>query len=135
MPVCLLYYCVGHRDTVQHLIENGGSVRLCNVDKDTALHKAVGEGAQKIVLLLCEAGASIAAKNRQGQTPVQIADEKGDTLVIDILSRYGPRGDTLAPEGSFGYTKWQVSYNDRCAPYVADAWHPYAKLVCWAMRS
>lgn len=60
-------------------------------------------------MLLCEAGASITAKNRQGQTPVQIADEKGDTLVIDMLSRYGAKEASLAPEGSFGYTKWQTN--------------------------
>ena len=33
----------GHKDTVQHLMENGSNVRLCNMDKDTALHKAVAE--------------------------------------------------------------------------------------------
>ncbi len=39
---------------------------------------------------------------------VELADEKGDARVIDILSRYASKGAPLAPEGSFGYTKWQV---------------------------
>jgi len=46
---------------------------------------------------------------------LQVADEKGDTQIIDILSRHADRAtlsimrsSAVAPEGSFGYQKWQV---------------------------
>ncbi len=29
----------GHRDTAEHLLENGADVHRCNADGDTALHK------------------------------------------------------------------------------------------------
>eukprot|EP00960_Hanusia_phi_P031743 749462-Hanusia_phi.AAC.2 len=114
----------GHRETVEHLIENAADVNMSssssstsseltsnrlNGDKESALHKAVSESTQNIVRVLCAAGASLMAKNRDGLTPVQLADEKGDTQIIDILSRHSGRArPTVSAEGSFGYEKWQT---------------------------
>ena len=45
-----------------------------------------------------------------------MADEKGDTQIIDILSRHADRATLtiikggVAAEGSFGYQKWQVFF-------------------------
>jgi len=99
----------GHRETVEHLIENAADVNMLNGDKESALHKAVSESTQNIVRVLCAAGASLAVKNRDGLTPVQLADEKGDTQIIDILSRHAGRAkSTVSAEGSFGYERWQT---------------------------
>lgn len=101
----------GHRETVEHVLEHGADVNLVNSDKESALHKAVAEGAVRIVSMLVASGASVACRNRDGLTPVQLADEKGSTQVIDILAaRAGVAmgGSTVAPEGSFGYVKWQT---------------------------
>jgi len=52
---------------------------------------------------------------------MQVADERGDTQIIDILSRHADRAtlsimrsSAVAPEGSFGYQKWQVRFVSVC---------------------
>lgn len=57
----------------------------------------------------------LASRNDCNALQVELADEKGDTRVIDTLSRYGTRNGPLAPEGSFGYQKWQVAHALMCS--------------------
>ena len=52
----------------------------------TALHWAAQENHLNIVLLLLERGADTTAKDNQGNTPLDLAKEKGATKVIDRLS-------------------------------------------------
>eukprot|EP00293_Proteomonas_sulcata_P019534 CAMPEP_0184296450 /NCGR_PEP_ID=MMETSP1049-20130417/7430_1 /TAXON_ID=77928 /ORGANISM="Proteomonas sulcata, Strain CCMP704" /LENGTH=199 /DNA_ID=CAMNT_0026605703 /DNA_START=189 /DNA_END=788 /DNA_ORIENTATION=+ len=111
----------GHRETVEHLVEHKADVQAANVDQETALHKAVNEGAQKIVNFLCNAGASLSAKNREGLTPVQLADEKGDNAIIDILAKCLANPNQVAPEGSFGYKKWQTRVTGEASAEQIDA--------------
>ena len=57
---------------------------------------------------------------------LQVADEKGDTQIIDILSRHADRAtlsimrsSAVAPEGSFGYQKWQVrAHTNACVNVI-----------------
>ncbi|EKX45485.1 hypothetical protein GUITHDRAFT_71382, partial [Guillardia theta CCMP2712] len=90
----------GHRETVEHLIENAADVNMLNGDKESALHKAVSESTQNIVRVLCAAGASLAVKNRDGLTPVQLADEKGDTQVTAQLAARRLREPLTRPSRS-----------------------------------
>ena len=47
----------------------------------TALHQAAGVGDKETVQLLLAKGADKAAKNRDGQTPLQVADGSVRTLL------------------------------------------------------
>jgi ankyrin repeat protein len=53
------------------------------------MHAAAAGGHKDIVELLLTKGADINIKDRQGQTPLQIAQEKGHTEIADLLKKRG----------------------------------------------
>jgi ankyrin repeat protein len=59
--------------TVKMAIRLGGDVTAANHSGDTALHGAVAKGYGEVVQLLVKAGAKLDAKNKKGQTPLEIA--------------------------------------------------------------
>ena len=65
----------------------GGDVSAANDDGDTPLHGAAWRGANDIILRLVEEGAALHVENRQGYTPLQIANGEEEGRVANINIR------------------------------------------------
>lgn len=65
-----------------------------DVNKGELLHIAASRGNAEIVELLIAHGADIKAKNRQGDTPVELADKKGHHDVAGLLRSFGASSKT-----------------------------------------
>lgn len=74
-------------DDMSILLESGAEVDLDKVDSNgnTALHLAVLEGHTDVVYGLIMNGANIAIKNTNGQTPLHIASQQNDLLMLKYL--------------------------------------------------
>ena len=57
--------------------------------KQTALHKAAGNGHEDIVQLLLEKGASIKAKDTNNFTPLHLAAQKHHASTVNLLLEKG----------------------------------------------
>ena len=91
---------VGQKDQiVKALAHNAEHVLHFSADGWTALHLAAFFGHKEIVEVLIQAGAKIIEKllnagadrhlkNSNNQTPLDIAEEKGHTVVVDLLRGY-----------------------------------------------
>jgi ankyrin repeat protein len=55
----------------------------------TPLHIAVASGHRDIVELLVTRGADVNVKDRMGQTPLDMAKQKRQTEIIDLLLAHG----------------------------------------------
>lgn len=84
-----LYHAVESKNykIINCLLENGANTNLQQQDGDTPLHLAVVKGDYKIVklLLLYKADPTITTFE-SGQTPLDIAYDRNQTKIIDILS-------------------------------------------------
>ena len=90
----------GRGDTALHMAAAGGFPRatvillargaavdcISTADGDTPLHRAAAAGHAEVVRLLVAAGANVAAKNAQGRTVRQLADQSRSTAVIAALT-------------------------------------------------
>ena len=68
-------------------VELGADVNAANIDGRTALHGAADMGANAIVQLLAEKGASLEAKDKYGQTAMTIALADPEGLVYRVLGK------------------------------------------------
>ena len=82
----------GKLDMVRYLWEKGANVDEVGGDADdrsahagSALHKAVGRGHADVVRLLLEKGADRNLEDRQGRTPLDLAEEKGREEIAEML--------------------------------------------------
>ena len=57
----------------------------------TPLHAAVQKGRKKAVELIIAKGTDITATDNKGQTPLQLAKEKGDTEIVGLLRKHGAK--------------------------------------------
>jgi ankyrin repeat protein len=57
------------------LLESGANTDSTGPDGSTALHKAAQDGRPEMVRLLANAGASLAVRNKDGFTPLELAEE------------------------------------------------------------
>eukprot|EP00003_Mantamonas_plastica_P027163 TRINITY_DN5756_c0_g1_i31.p1 TRINITY_DN5756_c0_g1~~TRINITY_DN5756_c0_g1_i31.p1 ORF type:complete len:417 (-),score=105.85 TRINITY_DN5756_c0_g1_i31:228-1478(-) len=71
----------GHEEVVAFLLEHQANVRLQDIKGETALHKAAVHGFKGIADLLLAAGADISG-NKDGKTPLHVAAERGNTMVL-----------------------------------------------------
>ena len=71
-------------DAVQVALEFGSDVNAANADGWTALHGAAYNGANTIVRLLAERGATPDVKDKLGRTPLSIAEgaKVRDTIFV-----------------------------------------------------
>jgi ankyrin repeat protein len=90
----------GRGDTALHVAATAGFARVaaillargaaveavCPGDGDTPLHRAAAAGHAEVVRLLVAAGANVAAKNAQGKSVRQLADQCRSTAVIAALT-------------------------------------------------
>ena len=72
----------GEFERVRQMVEaEPAYVNVQPAQRWTALHQAAGAGDKETVKLLLAKGADKAAKNRDGQTPLQVADKSVRTLL------------------------------------------------------
>src|SRR4029453_262458 len=91
-----------NRDAVRSLLLKKADVNAPQVDGTTALHWAVRVDDLEMADLLIRAGAKVAASNREGVTPVQLAAMNGSPQMLRRLLAAGadpnapltPNGDT-----------------------------------------
>ncbi|WP_425385027.1 ankyrin repeat domain-containing protein [Wolbachia endosymbiont (group B) of Schoenobius gigantella] len=74
----------GNLDKVKDLIAQGANLETKD---NTALHNACSNGRLKVVEYLIEKGASLKAKNKDGKTPLELAEQKGYTDIVEILKQ------------------------------------------------
>src|SRR5688572_13364933 len=90
------------RAAVRAALARKADVNAPQVDGTTALHWAVEHDDIELTNLLIQAGARVAARTREGVTPIQLAAINGSGLMLDRLLKAGadpnaaltPSGDT-----------------------------------------
>lgn len=81
---------------LEQLVQHGADVNARDGQGNTALHAMVGWARFKsiepdlIIALLVENGLDIDARNNDGKTAFQVAEERGDTYLLDYLRPYRP---------------------------------------------
>src|SRR5436309_14900034 len=91
-----------NRDAVKALLQKKVDVNAPQLDGTTALHWAVRADDLEIADLLIRAGANVAAVNREGVIPMQLAALNGSAAMIEKLIKAG--ADPNAPLSKFGDT-------------------------------
>jgi ankyrin repeat protein len=92
----------GDRAAVRAALARKADVNVAQTDGSTALHWAVEHDDIEMVNVLLGAGARVAARTREGVTPLQLAAINGSAPVLDRLLKAGadpnaaltPAGDT-----------------------------------------
>ncbi len=80
----------GSQASIGLLLENGADVTAKNTNGSTALHMAIGHGADlPTIELLLHAGASaqVETPNDSGYTPIRVASERGREDVVELLRK------------------------------------------------
>ncbi|XP_069619311.1 diacylglycerol kinase iota isoform X7 [Ranitomeya imitator] len=78
----------GHGEIVAYILENGPEDLLDMVDRttgETALHKAAFQGHRHVCQILVDAGACLSKRDFKGQTPLEIAQNTGDSELASYL--------------------------------------------------
>src|SRR5215510_1987448 len=89
-----------NRDAVRSLLQKKVDVNAPQLDGTTALHWAVRADDLEIADLLIRAGANLAAVNREGVIPMQLAALNGSAIMIEKLIKAGANPN--APLSKFG---------------------------------
>jgi hypothetical protein len=77
-----------HADVAQIFLDNGADVNAVS-DHGTPLYLASRDGRLEIVRLLLKRGADVNIRGPSGQTPFQVATERGHTKVTKLMSEHG----------------------------------------------
>ena len=91
-----------NKDAVWSLLQKKVNVNAPQLDGTTALHWAVRADDLEIADLLIRAGANVAAVNREGVIPMELAALNGSAAMIEKLIKAG--ADPNAPLSKFGDT-------------------------------
>ena len=76
--------------TVRYLLDQGANANARDSEEEgTALMKASSKGHRDIVQLLCERGADVNAKDKDGYTALHLAVEFGHIAVVELLLKQG----------------------------------------------
>eukprot|EP00581_Thalassiosira_minuscula_P019166 CAMPEP_0183734700 /NCGR_PEP_ID=MMETSP0737-20130205/44567_1 /TAXON_ID=385413 /ORGANISM="Thalassiosira miniscula, Strain CCMP1093" /LENGTH=607 /DNA_ID=CAMNT_0025968265 /DNA_START=54 /DNA_END=1877 /DNA_ORIENTATION=- len=76
---------------------NGG-----DYDRRTALHLAAGNGHDRIIEFLCEAGANVNVVDRWGGKPLDDAQLQGHVDCVELLQKYGAKNGKNSENASMG---------------------------------
>ena len=73
-------------------LDAGVDVNAADSAGNTALHTAASRRLDTVVQLLADSGADLAARNDNGQSPVDVAGRRGgdDNSTVELLSHLGP---------------------------------------------
>ncbi|KAI9675505.1 MAG: Ankyrin repeat domain-containing protein 44 [Trizodia sp. TS-e1964] len=91
----------GHAGVVLLLLENGADAAATNIDGHTVLHIATHFGHEKVLQLLMPLKTSldINAKNRAGDTPLQMAIYNGQEAIVLLLLENEADVESINSEG------------------------------------
>eukprot|EP00048_Salpingoeca_helianthica_P021754 m.14267 g.14267 ORF g.14267 m.14267 type:complete len:413 (-) comp6369_c0_seq1:34-1272(-) len=87
VPVLHTASMLNHDAIVALLIEHGADVNSLDNEHSTALHWAAGAGATQCAETLMRHNANLSIRNDDGHTPVDLAQNKGDTALGLALMR------------------------------------------------
>eukprot|EP00931_Biecheleriopsis_adriatica_P101932 TRINITY_DN76980_c0_g1_i1.p1 TRINITY_DN76980_c0_g1~~TRINITY_DN76980_c0_g1_i1.p1 ORF type:complete len:327 (-),score=81.78 TRINITY_DN76980_c0_g1_i1:102-1061(-) len=73
-------------EAMKLLLDSGSPVDTQDPHGDTALIKAVEEGRDDAAKLLVEAKADLTLKNKEGKSALDVAREKGNSVLVELLS-------------------------------------------------
>jgi len=76
---------MGHKDVVAFLGSRGADVNAVDNDQSTPLHWAAGNGKASVCTTLLALGADPAAKNKNGETALDLARERNHTECVAVL--------------------------------------------------
>ncbi|KAL9646162.1 hypothetical protein ABK040_008039 [Willaertia magna] len=89
----------GHIRVVNFLVENGADInQQDNITKRTALHYAAMRNYRDILLLLLSKGADRNIRSNLGNTPEELATERGQTEAIETFKLSNEQVDKLVKE-------------------------------------
>ncbi|MGL9761743.1 MAG: ankyrin repeat domain-containing protein [Wolbachia sp.] len=74
----------GNLDKVKDLIAQGANLETKD---NTPLHNACSNGHLKVVEYLIERGASLKAKNKDDKIPLELAEQKGYTDIVEMIKK------------------------------------------------
>jgi len=78
----------GIPEKVKACLDRWDDVNWANENNETALHKAVMNGSQEVIMLLVERGADPKIQDKFGQTPVNIAEKYFKKDLVPLLRTY-----------------------------------------------
>ena len=64
-------------------------VNIGNLDNNTLLHIAISQGQLDAIKLLIEKGADVNAKNKNGSTPLRLAEIEGFSEIAEYIRQHG----------------------------------------------
>jgi ankyrin repeat protein len=76
-------------EAVKTAVALGADVNAVNANGLTAAHGAAGSGFNAILKLLAEAGADLTVKDKNGQTPLGVAQARGTAETVALLKTLG----------------------------------------------
>jgi ankyrin repeat protein len=89
----------GDRATIRAALARKADVNVAQTDGSTALHWAVERDDLEMAELLIRAGARVAARTREGVTPLQLAATNGSAPMIDRLLKAGADANAALTAG------------------------------------
>jgi len=116
----------GRATIVALLLEWSGSqgIDACNSAGWVPMHAAAKHGHVDVVALLLGAGASPAARDFEGRTPLSLAAAAGELETVGALLQTAAGRLTVTMESNFGWTAMAYAINGRslaCARLLAAA--------------
>jgi ankyrin repeat protein len=107
------------------LLDNGADVNDRESDAGlTALHYAVSRRNLPMVELLLHYGASPVAVDNSGQTPIDMAGEMDDCVMLPVLIKYRKKiaaSDGKKPSPAVSYDILTVFWNEPLVGYINEA--------------
>lgn len=107
----------GDEHMVQELLNNGHDVNELDPFKgETALHTATFASQRNIVELLLAHKADINARDRQNETPLQVAVAMGDSEMVRFLLKMGAQVNVVQPSNRIAFRLATHTDTEICSP-------------------
>ncbi|VDH97035.1 Hypothetical predicted protein, partial [Mytilus galloprovincialis] len=119
--------CVGNNDIVRSLVNKNADVNMIDVYLETPLHKSCRKGSEDVILTLLDKGADTKKTNKDGYTPVYLANTEGKIVNENILKVL--RDTEIGPNEGLKTTqsikdKLQKKDTACTANCIEDGWTP-----------
>ena len=102
---------MGRRESAALLLLLGAKINSMDNDNDTPLHEAARYGKKNTVKLLIESGANTEVKNKKGNTPRDVGDNKEIKSLIDEFEKQeeGPKNKSNLLKKAIDAENWEVA--------------------------